>query len=570
MAAALALAPPGDWTWVVFTAFHAAAILGMAVRSRQLVVAQRAVLDRLERPATSWKSRIKFCSVALAIAASAALAYAWATMIGEQPLASPYAVSALLQLFSSACALRLHQVHHARSLHASDPLLMYWLFAAILSLVALRSGIKYADEHSNPAALAAHIAYLVSAALSLSMELATCPPPRQHFVLDDGADGDSPASPNIKRYENPLEDANIFSRLTFSWVTPAINDGYRRQSRSMDDLYALPKELAGEEPGSKFFDVWSNERSKAYPSLLRALFRGTRKDIAVSGMFFLIATASQLVQPLLLKQVIAFFQQHGAAEGASLEHGIMLALAMGTLAMVRALTYQAYWYVLMRPYLYLVKILSALVYRKALLMSSESRSSHTTGEIVSYLSVDADKVAVAINFIHYTWNYPLQLCVIIYMLYKTLGWSSLSGVALLVLSTLISMRFASHLGEHNKQFMEQRDQRMRVVTEAMGQMKGIKLYAWERAFIDKIDGIRVRSELLALKRVGICKALMTLVSALAPVLITLVTFGTYVVFDGESRGPLTSQLIFVSLSLFFLLQEPITEGPPIIALFVTA
>ncbi|KAJ1935900.1 hypothetical protein FBU59_005234, partial [Linderina macrospora] len=102
---------------------------------------------------------------------------------------------------------------------------------------------------------------------------------------------------------------------------------------------------------------------------------------------------------------------------------------------------------------------------------------------------------------------------------------------------------------------------MRAVTETIGSIKTIKLYAWERAFVDKIEAIRNTKELAALRQLGIWKALITLVSSLTSVLISLLTFAVYTAFGGESHGPLTSQLIFVSIALFDLLQVPISEGP---------
>ncbi|KAJ1932426.1 hypothetical protein EC988_009461, partial [Linderina pennispora] len=100
-------------------------------------------------------------------------------------------------------------------------------------------------------------------------------------------------------------------------------------------------------------------------------------------------------------------------------------------------------------------------------------------------------------------------------------------------------------------------------------MKAIKLYAWERAFVSKIEDIRNTRELKALRQMGIWNSMVSLVSSLTPVLITLATFATYAAFDGESHGPLTSQLIFVSLALFFMIQDPISQGPPILSMAVS-
>ncbi|ORX68280.1 hypothetical protein DL89DRAFT_301886 [Linderina pennispora] len=111
---------------------------------------------------------------------------------------------------------------------------------------------------------------------------------------------------------------------------------------------------------------------------------------------------------------------------------------------------------------------------------------------------------------------------------------------------------------------------MRMVSEAIGNFKAVKLYAWERAFMAKIEGIRNNEELAAVRKMGVSKVLIAFTGGLTSIVVTLGTFGAYMIFGCESHGPLTSQLIFVSLSLFFLLQEPVSGWPRALSSFVTA
>ncbi|KAJ2505450.1 hypothetical protein IWW47_002040 [Coemansia sp. RSA 2052] len=65
-------------------------------------------------------------------------------------------------------------------------------------------------------------------------------------------------------------------------------------------------------------------------------------------------------------------------------------------------------------------------------------------------------------------------------------------------------------------------------------------------------------------------ALTTVSMATVPFLVSFTTFLIYSMFDGISRGPLTAQLIFVSLALFNLLRFPLTTFPNIITTMVNA
>ncbi|KAJ2113630.1 hypothetical protein IW146_003711 [Coemansia sp. RSA 922] len=466
-------------------------------------------------------------------------------------------MAAVLQLASTSVALVFSYAHSRHSLFPSDVLLVYWLFSAIASAAQLRSYVKHSTDALDIRMLTAYVAYLGASLVAMRAE-ATPRPSESHIHLADTDDD--------KR--DPAEQANIFSRLIFAWATPAIDAGYRRKHLDLEHLYTMPQELTGDQTNIKFLAEWAHSKTQRSSSLLRIMWNGTWRDIIWSGVYLIVSVGSQLLQPLLLRKIITFFQVYGTVAGVSLDDGLVLAAAMGTLGLVRAMAFQAHWLRLMLPFMWVVKVLSALIFRKVLRLSSESRSKHAVAEIVSYLSVDADRIALSVNYIHCLWCYPLQIAVVMYMLYQTLGWSSLAGVAMLAINACASTWLAGFVQAHVRDFFNWRDQRMRVVTEAMSNMKGVKLYSWQRAFIDRICKIRDTEELRSLRKVGMWKAIMNTTSSLTTVLIGLVTFATYEIFDGVSRGPLTSKLIFVSLSYFLLIQEPISQGPFVVTLFI--
>ncbi|KAJ1951500.1 hypothetical protein EC988_004027, partial [Linderina pennispora] len=307
--------------------------------------------------------------------------------------------------------------------------------------------------------------------------------------------------------------------------------------------------------------MWESELRKPAPSLLRALGKAALRDTVIAGFVMLLANICMLAQPLVLKQVIGFIQTYGTADGHSIEYGISLTVLLALPSMTRAIAFPMYSFWLTPPWVQLSTAITALIYRKSLALSSESRAAHSVGQIINYLTVDGEHVALFVNYIHNFWSYPLQIAAIIYMLHHTIGWSCLVGVFLILASVFVNLRFTGGVGHSTRQLLTERDHRMRAVTETFGSMKAIKLYGWERAFLDKIETIRNTKELAALRRLGIWKTLITLVSSLTSVLISLATFAVYAAFGGESHGPLTSQLMFVSIALFDMLQVPVSEGP---------
>ncbi|KAJ2525075.1 hypothetical protein GGI11_000347 [Coemansia sp. RSA 2049] len=274
--------------------------------------------------------------------------------------------------------------------------------------------------------------------------------------------------------------------------------------------------------------------------------------------------------PLILQQIIKFFHGYGTDSSLTLGDGLFLAFSMGVVEVVRAVTYQRYWHILMKTYLWLLKVLSALVYRKVLHLSNKSKTQHTTGELVSYQSVDIDNLTLAVNYVHCIWDYPLKIIIILLLLYWNIGWSCFAGVAIVVLGTYLGTLVLKYVKVHVAELFENRDERMRLVFEMLTNMKSIKLYSWQNLFLRKIDSLRNRKELSALQKLAASNGMLTFVSSLTTISVGFATFFVYEIFDGTSHGPLTSQLIFALLSLFVLIREPITEGMTVFSVLINA
>ena len=104
----------------------------------------------------------------------------------------------------------------------------------------------------------------------------------------------------------------------------------------------------------------------------------------------------------------------------------------------------------------------------------------------------------------------------------------------------------------------------------------IKLYAWERSFLSKINNIR-EAELGTLKKIGYLSAFQSFTWSCTPFLVSFTSFGIYSLISNE---PLTStkskpslkynSIVFVSISLFNLLQFPLAVFPNVITAIIDA
>ena len=110
-----------------------------------------------------------------------------------------------------------------------------------------------------------------------------------------------------------------------------------------------------------------------------------------------------------------------------------------------------------------------------------------------------------------------------------------------------------------------KDDRIKVENEVLGGMKIIKLYAWEAAFIDKIDDLR-NDELKKLWSYKLFGIVTRITWTVVPTLVSICSFAVYTALGNE----LTASTAFTALALFGILRFPLFMLPTSISNCVEA
>nr|POF14560.1 abc transporter c family member 3 [Quercus suber] len=91
-----------------------------------------------------------------------------------------------------------------------------------------------------------------------------------------------------------------------------------------------------------------------------------------------------------------------------------------------------------------------MIYSKVLTLSSQSKQGHTSGEIINFITVDADRVGDFSWYIHETWMALVQVVIALLILYGNLGIASI--VALV--ATILVMLASVPLGKLQEKFQD--------------------------------------------------------------------------------------------------------------------
>ncbi|KAF8369673.1 hypothetical protein HHK36_032304 [Tetracentron sinense] len=366
----------------------------------------------------------------------------------------------------------------------------------------------------------------------------------------------------------PFSNANLLSILTFSWIGPLIAAGNKKTL----DLEDVPQLAAGDSVYGVFSVLTNKLESDSSRScsgggggggevntlkLVKALIFSAWREIILTALLCLIYTCASYVGPALIDTFVQYL--NGRREFKN--EGFILVSTFFVAKLIECLSQRHWFFRLQQVGIRARAALVAMIYKKGLTLSSQSRQGHSIGEIINFMSVDAERIGDFGWFMHDLWMIPLQVALALLILYKNLGLASIAAFV----ATLLVMLTNFPLGKLQEQFqeklMESKDGRMKATSEILRNMRILKLQGWEMKFLSKIIELR-KSEAGWLKKYVYTSAITTSVFWGAPTFVSVVTFGACIIM----KIPLESGKILSALATFRILQEPIYYLPDTISM----
>ncbi|XP_061693084.1 canalicular multispecific organic anion transporter 1 isoform X2 [Syngnathoides biaculeatus] len=493
----------------------------------------------------------------------------------------------------------------------STTLLLFWFLVVVCDIFPLQTIIREALRQGE----FVDLPRLCLFCIAFSLEVIA-------LILSAVADI-SPEAREVAK-KNPEAGAAFLSRVTFNWFNSMAIKGYR-QPLVQEDMWALKEEestgyinshfqhfmqtefaaarrryqkrLAKNQNRTTHNEAFSNglstglgkgisqdvlmmeDRGKKddkkekktkkkkeeenYPTswLIPTIYKTFKWVLIESAIFKLLQDLLSFVSPHLLKLMITFTQDQDRHAW----EGYLFAVLLLVVALLQSLFLQQYF---QRCFVLGIKVRTAImaaVYKKALVVSNDTRKESTVGETVNLMSADAQRFNDMTNFIHLLWSCPLQIGLAILFLWQELGFSVFAGLAVMILMVPINGLLATKARKFQIENMKFKDKRLKIMNEILNGMKILKLYAWEPSFQAQVQGVRGQ-ELNVMKKFAYLTSVSTFIFSCAPALVSLATFAVFV--GVSSDNVLTAEKAFTSISLFNILRFPLAMLPMLMAALV--
>ena len=377
----------------------------------------------------------------------------------------------------------------------------------------------------------------------------------------------------LSRDYSPEAHAGIFSRITFSWLSPIMTKGARGSiekedlfqvmhtdtATSLADRFAVAYEEKLRESGKSIGSLHSDESQPGQLWVLVSVLSkaGVLKPFYYASIFRFITDVLKFASPFMLKWLMRIVDESTGDDPPPAYEGYCVVGLMFFFSCVQTMTLQRYFHMCIRAGMRIRACLITNAFRKALKLSQTSREKRTTGEIVNLMSTDCERLNSIMLWLHTAWSSPLQLIVALYLLWQQIGPSSLASILFMTLFlTPLTSYVATRMQVLSEELMLAKDERVRVTSEVLTNIKVIKLYGWEDTLRDNIFEARAK-EIKVQRKYAYMNAVSNLLFAGAPVLVTMVTFASFVLLGGH----LTASKAFVSIALLNLLKFPLSSLP---------
>ncbi|XP_047551479.1 cystic fibrosis transmembrane conductance regulator isoform X4 [Lutra lutra] len=205
------------------------------------------------------------------------------------------------------------------------------------------------------------------------------------------------------------------------------------------------------------------------------------------GIILYLGEVTKSVQPLLLGRIIASYDPDNKEERSI---AIYLAIGLCLLFVMRTLLLHPAIFGLHRIGMQMRIAMFSLIYKKTLKLSSRVLDKISIGQLVSLLSNNLNKFDEGLALAHFVWIAPLQVTLLMGLLWDLLQASAFCGLAFLIVLAL----FQAGLGRMMMKYRDQRagkiNERLVITSEMIENIQSVKAYCWEEAMEKMIESIR--------------------------------------------------------------------------------
>ncbi|POM58828.1 Multidrug resistance protein ABC Superfamily [Phytophthora palmivora] len=357
--------------------------------------------------------------------------------------------------------------------------------------------------------------------------------------------------------ENPLNTAGFLSVATLWWLHPLLKRGFD-SPLDEESVWDLPTADQVNFLQEKFDAAYAKENERLFrqkettesPNVNFIIWECVKRTWCISLGCHLTHVSLMLLQAFLIKAILKSINDE--ATGFGISSGYILACLLGCVAFCRATAAGAGQFLTSRIACNAQMLVINNAFRKILRLSATARRTMNTGEIVTFVSVDSQRILQAYKLGMWCVVLPVMLITVSVLIGTEMGIKV--GVAAAATKVVIlygSLLTSKKIAAYRRHISRISADRLKLTNEMLQGIRVVKFYGWE-GFANKLIRDIRNEEVGLMRKYNRLRLANTVLVYLGPALLNMVCFSATILLGNHLDVPTT----FVIVALTNACQTP--------------
>nr|DBA26326.1 TPA: hypothetical protein GDO54_010602 [Pyxicephalus adspersus] len=353
------------------------------------------------------------------------------------------------------------------------------------------------------------------------------------------------------KHQHPVDNAGLFSFMTFSWLTPLASVAYKKGELFLEDIWPLSQHESSDVNSRRLEKLWLEELKESgaeEASLRSVVWKFCRTRLIISIMCLMLTQLAGFIGPaFVVKSLLEYTQQSDT----DLTYSLLLVFGLLMTEVVRSWSLALTWALNYRTGSRLRGAILTLAFKKILKLKNIKEKS--MGELINVCSSDGQRMFEAAAVGSLLAGGPIVAVLgMIYNVY-VLGPTGFLGSAVFILF-YPAMMFVSRLTAYfRRKCVSVTDERVQKMNEVLNYIKFIKMYAWVKAFSQSVQKIR-ENERRILEKAGYFQSITVGVAPIVVVIASVLTFSVHMMLGYDLTAAQAFTVVTVFNSMTFALK----------------
>ncbi|GBF62869.1 ABC transporter [Trichophyton mentagrophytes] len=479
----------------------------------------------------SWLVALKLATYAVLVALQTAMLGLYARH--QAPQTRLTLACASLTIAGYCVLAAVSYLEHVRCVRPSTLLNVYLGVSTLLDLARTRSLFFIQDSHTI--ALISLAAFIIKS-LAFILEVTE----KRHLLLAKWKDA------------SPEATSGVINRSLFIWLNRLFINGFRTLL-TVNTITPIDEELLAASEPTALLEKWENaDKAKRY-ALFWVFFTHYKWYIMAGVLPRLAYAGFSYSQPFLVQRVLDFTAQAPHAQTSNIAYSLVGGYAVVYIGL--SVAYAVYEHKTYRLLTLYRGSLVTFIFGKTLRVSSTNEDN---AEAITLMSADIDRIGYSMTLVHEVYAGFIEIAIALWQLHRLLGIAIVAPVGWIIACLIIGVPVAKAAADAQIPWLEAIEIRLAATAKSLSSTKAIKMTGLADIVSSRITNLRL-DEIRASLRHRVYSILVFVAAFASSELAPVWGFTAFILLAKKNNtGTLTEGVAFASLSLFELLNHPMT------------